>query len=102
MVSTSSSTHELEVKGPDFNRKEKIINWGFWLPCREIINSANQVVPYLQFYFDALVLLFRNYGISEEIIRSIQEEISSKVIGNSDYEYEDDSIEFDFSEFDTK
>jgi hypothetical protein len=102
MVSTSSSTHEVEVKGPDFSRKEKIINWGFWLPYKEIVNSTNQVVPYLQFYFDALVLLFRNYGISEEIIRYIQEEISSKVIGNSEYEYEDDSIEFDFSEFDSR
>ncbi len=99
IVSTSNDTHKMEVKGPDFNRKEKIINWG--LPYKEIMNSANQVVLYLQFYFDALVFLFRKYGINEELIRSIQEEISSKVIGNSEYEYEDDSIEFDFSEFDS-
>jgi hypothetical protein len=102
MVSTDSNTNGVEVKGPDYNRKDNIINWGLWLPYKEIVNSENQVIPYLQFYFDAAVLLFRNYGISEEIIRAIQEDVSGKVIGNSDYEYEDDSIEYDFSEFDTE
>lgn len=102
MVSTNTRTHEVEVEGPYFIRKEKIINWELWLPFKEIVNSANQEAPYLQCYFDALVLLFGKFGISEESIRSIQEEISNKVIGNSDYEYEDNSIEYDFSEFDSR
>ncbi|TAA71991.1 hypothetical protein [Planococcus salinarum] len=102
IVSTSTTTHKVEVKGPDLNQKEKIINWGIWLPYNEIVNSAHQEVPYLLFYFDALVLLFNNYGINENIIRTIQEEISNKVIGNSAYAYEEERIEYDFSEFDFK
>lgn len=102
MVSTSTQTNEVEVKGPDFNRKKKIINWGLWLPYKGIVNSAHQKDPYLKFYFDALVLLFRNYGISEELLRSIQEEVSRKIIGNSEYKYEEDRIDYDFSEFDSQ
>lgn len=102
IISTNTRTCEVAVKGPNVNRKEKIINWGLWLPYREIVNSSTQEAPYLHFYFEALVSLFREYGISEERIRSVQEEVSDKVLRNSEYNYKNDNIEFDFSEFDSK
>lgn len=100
IVSTNKSTSNVEVKGPDFNRKDKIINWGLWLPYEDIVNSENQVLPYLKYFFDALVVVFDNYGINEERLREIEMSVEKEIIGNSEYEYEEDVIDLDLSDLD--
>ncbi|MFA1642853.1 hypothetical protein AB5N96_08300 [Chryseomicrobium imtechense] len=100
MVTTNSTTNKVEVKGPYFNRKNEIINWELWLPFKEITSTASQEIPYLKFYFDALVMLFEKYEVEEDQIRSIQKEISEKVIGNKEYEFKEETLDYDFSDFD--
>lgn len=100
VVTTSSNTHAVEVKGPELDRKEKVITWNLWLPYERITSSTTQEAPYIQFYFDALVILLERYGIAEERLRAIQEKIEQKVIGNSEYKYVDNRIKYDLSDFD--
>lgn len=100
MVTTNSRTHAVEVKGPEFDRREKVITWNLWLPYEEITSAPSQEAPYIKFYFDALVILLERYGISEERLRSIQKEIEQKVIGNSEYKYIDIKFNYKPSDFD--
>ncbi|ANE45479.1 hypothetical protein SY83_03135 [Paenibacillus swuensis] len=98
IVSTNKATLNVMVKGPEINRKDKFINWGLWLPYEAIVSSSNQVIPYLQFYFDALIILLGSYGIPEKRIREIQVRVESEIIGNSAYDYEEDDFDLDLSE----
>ena len=98
---TKKSILDVEVKGPDFNRKEKIINWGLWLPSEKIFEYSDQRKPYIKFYFDALVILFERYEVEEELLRQVQKNIEKEVIENKEYEYEEeDDIEIDLSDLD--
>ncbi|RCW41266.1 hypothetical protein [Paenibacillus prosopidis] len=98
IVSTSKATINVEVKGPDYNQKEKIINWGLWLPYEAIVNHPKQNIPYISYYFDALVLVFNTYGFPEERMRKIQKSVESEVIGNSQYDFEEETIDLDLSD----
>ncbi|RHW41963.1 hypothetical protein D1B31_04770 [Neobacillus notoginsengisoli] len=44
---TKKAILEVEVKGPDINRKEKIIDWGLWLPYEKIVKYPDQRKPYI-------------------------------------------------------
>ncbi len=100
MVSTNKATLNVEVKGPSVSRKYKIINWGLWLPYEAIVSSTEQVIPYLKHYYEALVILLDKYGVSEERLREVWNVVESEIIGNSEYKYEEDDIEYDFSDLD--
>lgn len=98
IVSTSKTTTKVEVKGPDYNRKDEIINWGLWLPYEDIVNNPKQNIPYIAYFFDALVLVFNTYGIPQERIREIQKNVENEVINNKQYEFEGESIDLDLSD----
>jgi hypothetical protein len=101
IISTKKTILDIEVKGPDFNRKEKIINWGLWLPYRDLVEYSDQRKPYIKFYFDALVILFERYGVEEVVLRQVQKAIEKEVIENKEYEYEEENdIEVDLSDLD--
>ncbi|MFB9328275.1 hypothetical protein ACFFSY_20285 [Paenibacillus aurantiacus] len=98
MVSTNCSTVKTEVKGPDLNRREQILNWGIWLPYKAIVESSDQKGRYISYYFDALVSLFGQYEIPEEMIRVLQNEVETEVLNNPEYDYMEESIDLDLSE----
>jgi hypothetical protein len=100
IVSTNKAALDVAVKGPDISRKDKMIQWGLWLPYEAIVSSTDQVIPYLKYYCEALVLLLGKYGISEERIRELWTNVESEIVGNSEYKYEEDDIEYDFSDVD--
>ncbi|MCG1021460.1 hypothetical protein [Sutcliffiella horikoshii] len=100
IVSTNKNTISVEVKGPDFDSKEKMINWGLWLTYEEITNQPVQSKEYIKYYFDALVLIFKYYGLSDEKIRNIQKSVEEEVIGNKQYDYEEETLHLDFSDLD--
>jgi hypothetical protein len=98
VVSTSRATIQVEVKGPQIYRKDKTISWGLWLPYEAIVNTSDQLIPYLKYYFDAVVLVFENYRITEDKIRVIQKSVEEEVLNNRAeyvYEEEDDDLELD-------
>lgn len=70
------------------------------MPYDDIISYTNQSIPYLKYYFDALVLIFGNYGISEDHIRNIQRNMEEEIKGNNEYDYMEDSFELDLSDLD--
>lgn len=101
IICTKKAILDVEVKGPEFNRREKIINWGLWLPYQKIVRHADQRKPYIKFYFDALVLLFERYGVEENVLRHVQKEIENEVIENKEYAYEEhDAEDIDYSNLD--
>ncbi|RZT15536.1 hypothetical protein [Fictibacillus sp. BK138] len=100
-VSTKKDVKEVEVKGPDISRKDKEVVWALWLPYHKISNESDQRERYIKFYFEALVMLFERYNIDEELIRQVQTKIEKEVIGNKEYEFEEeDVLEVDLSDLD--
>jgi hypothetical protein len=87
IVSTNSKTTHVEVKGPSYNKKDNFINWGLWLPYREIAEASDQLVPYLKYFFDAAVIVFKNYGVKEEDVRKVQRVVEEEVIDNPKYTF---------------
>jgi hypothetical protein len=75
IASTNKSIKAIEVKGPDYNQKEKFINWGLWLPYHQIVNQQDQREAYIKYYFDALVILLERYGVKEEVMRQVQKDV---------------------------
>jgi hypothetical protein len=100
IVSTNREILNVEVKGPSFNRKYKMINWGLWLPYEPIVGSTDQVIPYLKYYYEALVILLGRYGIDEDRLKKVWVSVENEVIGNSEYKFDEDNIDYDFSDLD--
>lgn len=92
IVSTSSKTKEVDVKGPDYDKKNNFVNWGLWLPYREIKEAQDQLIPFLKYFFDAVAILFKKYNVKEEDIRQVQKSIEEEVINNQKYKYEKKEI----------
>ena len=93
-VTTNSKTTVVQVKGPDIDKKNKFYNCGLWLPYEAIAKADDQLPPYLKYLFDALAIFFgQQYDVKEEDIRNIQNEIEAEVIGNLEYEFNEDITE---------
>jgi len=82
---TSIKTTELEVRGPEYDKRNKFITYGLWLPFERINNSSHYVKEFLDLYFDALVLVFRYYSIEESVIRKVQSKTLVEVVDNDFY-----------------
>lgn len=89
VTATSSDTKELDVRGPETNKRSKSISYGLWLPYEHINSSADYLKEYLYYYFNALVIVFNIYGISEASICEIQGKVEAEVLNNTLYLYED-------------
>jgi len=87
VLTTTKETRDLEVRGPEYDRKNKYINYGLWLPYEKIDNSNNYLQEYLNYYFDALVILFNKYNISEESILKVKYKVEEEVLNNANYSY---------------
>ena len=90
VVSTNSKTKKVEVKGPDVDKKNKFINWGLWLPYEDIVNTNNQLVPYLKYIFEAMVIVFGKYDVKEEDVKEIQKIVENEVVNNPEYIYSEE------------
>lgn len=89
-ITTSSTTYSLEIKGPYYDKKNDFINWGLWLPYKEIYKEPDQLIPYLKYFFDAVVQVFKNYNIDEQEIRTVQKIVEGEVINNPEYIFEEE------------
>lgn len=85
IVSTRSTINELEVRGPDYDKKNDFIVWGLWLPYKEISEAEDQIPPYLNYLFEAIILVLAKYGAHEADIRGIQKDVEKEVINNPEY-----------------
>jgi hypothetical protein len=85
IVSTNSKTFSVDVKGRILKRKAGYINWGIWLPYEKIIKTKNQLNPYIQYFFDAMVIFFSKFNVQESDVRKVQDVIERTVINNPEY-----------------
>jgi hypothetical protein len=85
IVSTSSKTLELVVKGPDYDKVNDIINWGAWLPYKAVSEEKGQLPSYLKYLFDAIAIVLNNYSVDEGDIRKMQRDVENEVINNPEY-----------------
>lgn len=90
MINTSSSQETMEVRGPDIDRKNKVIVYCVWLPYRPIANSDNLLKAFLTNYFDGLAQLLVKYGVDERKVRKIQFELEAEVLENDDYIFDEE------------
>jgi hypothetical protein len=87
VITTTKNTKNLEVRGPEYDKRNKVINYGLWLPYENINNSNNYLREYLSYLFDALVILFNKYQVPESAIRDIQCKVEEEVLDNPEYIY---------------
>ncbi|HEY9001786.1 MAG TPA: hypothetical protein VIM89_10570 [Mucilaginibacter sp.] len=87
VISTSIGTSKLEVRGPEYDKRNKTINYGLWLPYKKINESSSYLNEYLNNLFDALVILFKKYDVPEDPVRSVQKKVEKEVLNNAEYEY---------------
>jgi hypothetical protein len=87
MIGTKKECTKSEAKGPDFDKRNKCITWGIWLPYNLITNSINPTETFIDNFFDAAYQVFSTYGVKPENVEKCCDEIKKKVVGNSEYIY---------------
>ena len=89
-VSTASDIKELEVRGPEINKRSKMISYGFWMPFDTITKSKDPINSYLDYYFQALQVVFTGYGVDPNDFNAIKDVCVKEIVNNSEYIYEED------------
>lgn len=89
VTATSLKTKELDVRGPEINKRGKAISYGLWLPYEKITSSSTYLETYLHYYFNALVIVFKNYDVPEQSIRDTQKLVEEKVLNDEMYAYKE-------------
>jgi len=84
-ITTSAQTREVEVRGPGYDEVNDFITWGIWLPYEEIYRAGEDLGPFLRYYFDALVIVFAEYGVEAEAVRKVQTIAQQEILGNPEY-----------------
>ncbi|MFW5761467.1 MAG: hypothetical protein ACOCXH_10850 [Cyclobacteriaceae bacterium] len=91
-VSTGKSIAKIAIKGPDYDKRNKFLNYGVWLPYKPINESQNYLDTFLEYFFDALLILFSRYDVEEKVIISIKYLVKEKVINNDEYNFDDEYL----------
>jgi hypothetical protein len=89
-VATSSKTKELEVRGPEIKKRAKMINYGLWLPFDDIHQSIYPLETYIDYFFEALKIVFNNYNVPKEEFEEIKEDCKKEILNNQEYVYVED------------
>ena len=87
IISTSSKIYEVEVKGPHFDKRNGVVNYGLWLPYDKINNAENYVLSFINYLFDSLVIVFSKFSVPEHNIRNVERKSIEIIVNNKDYEY---------------
>lgn len=86
-TTTAYDIYELAVRGPVIDKRNKFISYGLWLPYKEINDSKEYLKTFLEFYFDALLILFDKYNVPREFILDVREVVVKEVDNNTEYFY---------------
>jgi hypothetical protein len=87
VITTTKNTTQLEVRGPEFDKRNKFINYGLWLPYKPITDAESYMKEFLKYLFEALVILFKKYDVPESAIWDVKERVQKEVLYNSTYNY---------------
>ena len=84
---TARIQKEIEIKGPDIDKKDKTLGYGLFLPYKKIIKSKTFLKTYLEYYFDAMAMLLSEFEVPEADVRKVQKIVMDEVLDNPEYEY---------------
>lgn len=83
VITANSHSDELDVRGPTIRKREKMIDYGLWLPYNKIIKASNYLETYLDYLFAAFVKVFDNYKISEKVVLELKNEVVNIVLNST-------------------
>lgn len=90
VVATDSKTIDLEVRGPEKRKRQKMIDYGLWLPYSKIMNSANPLECYIDYFIEAVAIVLANYGVVKQDVLNIVPIAKKEIIDNPIYELLED------------
>jgi hypothetical protein len=90
VVATDSKTIDLEVRGPEKRKRQKMIDYGLWLPYSKIMNSANPLECYIDYFIEAVAIVLANYGVFKQDVLNIVPIAKKEIIDNPIYELLED------------
>jgi len=85
VIATDSKTKELEVRGPDKRKRQKMIDYGLWLPFDRIMKSQYPLETFIDYYFDALEIVFADYGVEKKDLLDLKVMSKKEILNNSEY-----------------
>jgi hypothetical protein len=85
IVATDSHTIKLDVRGPERRKRQKMIDYGLWLPYDYIMKSENPLEKYIDCFFDALVIIFANYGVEKQDVLDLKSTSKKEILNNPVY-----------------
>ena len=92
VITTKKDQKEVKVMGPDIDDNDKFISYALWLPYKQIDSSNNYLESYLQYLFEAIAVVFKEYNIKEEEVNNIFDDVKKEVLNNELYEFEEEDI----------
>ena len=85
IIATDSHTIKIDVRGPKQRKRQMMIDYGLWLPYNYNMKSENPLEKYIECLFDALVIVFDNYGVSQKDILDLKASSKKEILNNSVY-----------------
>ena len=85
IIATDSQTIKLDVRGPERRKRQKMIDYGLWLPYDFIMKSENPLEKYIDCFFDALVVVFSNYVVEKDDILNLKIIAKNEILNNPRY-----------------
>ncbi|MFC4323196.1 hypothetical protein [Litchfieldia salsa] len=92
-VCTKKEQDILEVFLPRKNKRAKSRNYGLWFPYYEIVNSEYPLKSYIYFYIQSLPLIFAEWGVTQEQINLVKQNVYSEILNNNEYELTEEELE---------
>jgi hypothetical protein len=89
-IATDSNQEDLEVKFGKFTKRSEFFRVGFWFPYNKIINSENPLKEYLENYILAIKTLFDKWGVTDEQIEKLRQDIFGEILNNELYDKADE------------
>jgi hypothetical protein len=87
VITTNPQIADIEVRGPEYDKRNKFINYGVWLPYKRICEAENYLNEYIECLFSALILLFKMYGIPSSAVTIVKNKVEEEVLNNDKYKY---------------
>ncbi|KEZ47963.1 hypothetical protein [Metabacillus indicus] len=104
MVTTNKATIELEVKGPDYYKKDDIKVWALYLPYYRITEAPDVIEAYLHFFFQGAYEVLKEYNVKLEDLEHVRDTIKKTIKSSpEDFFYDEEkerTPEIDLSDLD--
>jgi hypothetical protein len=85
VIATNSQISKLEVRGPEKRKRQKMIDYGLWIPYNDVMNAPNPLEKYIQYVFESLALVFNEYGVEKKDVIDLILVVNEVILNDSSY-----------------